>query len=163
MKVIRISRFLQILQRGVTNTLFGARSDAPNELGTVAEELLTSSDARSPSEAPADIEAPPARSPSSQSLRSIHDNSNKAGPSMRQGSLDGFRPGNAGGRNSEQRAVARFSAPYSLPRSGANSLVHDGPPAHRNASTYFQPHRMSRLVRRRINNFRKRAFFKNKL
>lgn len=130
------------MQRGVTNTLFGTRADDTNELGTVAEELLTNSDARSPSEIPTDIEAPPQRSPSTQSLCSTYAVLNRTS-SARQGSQDGFRPS-----NNDPRAGARFSNSRSMPRSGANSLVHDGAPAHRNASTYSQGPRISKLVRR---------------
>jgi hypothetical protein len=155
----KISLFLilsiYLMQRGMTNKLFGGLGHAHSDptMGTSGEELLDSSEPRSPSEGSfaatpaaheADLEAAHHHNhilhPSGNSLRTVYGRSNTTPLPQQQQQQ---RPGSVGGRQGgPQRS--------STQRSGGNSLVHETAPLHQRhgpSTISGQGRRMSRLVR----------------
>jgi hypothetical protein len=136
------------MQRGMTNKLFGGLSHAHSDptMGTSGEELLDSSEPRSPSEgsvagagvAGHDADLEHGVHPSGNSLRNMYGRSSTT-PLPQQP----VRPGSVGGRpGGAQRS--------STQRSGRNSLAHETSPLHQRhgpSTISSQGRRMSRLVR----------------
>jgi hypothetical protein len=126
----------------MTNKLFGGLAHSDPTVGTSGEELLDSTEPRSPSENgvaanEADLEAAHHVMPSGNSLRSVYGRSNTT-PLPQHEQLE--RPGSVAGRRGAQRS--------STQRSGGNSLLHETAPLHqRHGPSTISNRRMSRLVR----------------
>ena len=157
-----------LLQRGVTTKLFGGLTHVHSDptVGTSGEELLDSSELRSPSEGSVaagaagletDLEAAHAHvSPSGNSLRNVYGRSSTT--PLPQQHQQQQRPGSVGARLGGRSTTG-------TQRSGGNSLMHETAPLHQRhgpSSTFggtVAGGRMSRLVRKEVCIIKFRCFF----